>query len=178
MPRLILHSTTGFTLLELLIVLVIAGVAGAIGAPPLADWAAAQRLRAELTALERGFQHARQQAVLRQYDVVICPSANGERCAVDGAWSAGWISFVNRDGDSPPARDADEPILAAHRLPPSVVLVANRRYYRLRGDLRRATNGRLTLCDRAGRVAARSLVVSYSGRARSNAAPGAADACR
>ena len=74
--------------------------------------------------------------------------------------------FNNRDRDSPPQRDSDEPLLQAHIVDDSVMITANRSTFTLRATQKRATNGTLVICDRAARVTPRALVVSYTGRPR------------
>lgn len=160
------HQCAAFTLFELLVALAIIGVVAAIGAPPLGDWLAKQRLASELKVLKRDLQTARQFAVMRNQSVAICASTDGLRCAHSQDWSSGWIGFANIDDDSPVQRDANEPILSRHRPSPQVQLSANRYSFRFSGDLRRATNGSIVVCDSAARVAPQRLIVSYSGRAR------------
>ncbi|MEL6950406.1 MAG: GspH/FimT family protein [Pseudomonadota bacterium] len=155
----------GVTLLELLVVLAVVSVVAAIGAPPLDRWLARHRVTAPLQALHTDLHRARHEAVMRNRVVVVCASDDAQACS-GGDWSAGWISFVNSDGDQPAERDAAEPLLSVHQAAPNVRLASNRARYAFRGDLRRATNGRVVSCDAAGRVTPRVLVVSFTGRAR------------
>lgn len=164
-------TSTGLTLLELLVVLAIVSVVAAIGAPPLEQWLARQRVAVTLQSLQADLQRARHEAVLRNRPVVLCGSGDGRDCA-PGAWPGGWIVFVNDDDDRPARRDAGEALLAVQAGQPRVALASNRAAYAFRGDLRRATNGSVIACDTAGGVPARLLVVSFTGRARI-APPGA-----
>ena len=74
--------------------------------------------------------------------------------------------FNNRDRDEPPKIDDGEPVLQVHRTSDRVRVTANRHGFTLRGTEKRATNGTIVVCDRAGRVAPKALVVSYTGRPR------------
>jgi type IV fimbrial biogenesis protein FimT len=74
--------------------------------------------------------------------------------------------FENKDRDSPPRKDPGEILLFSHHVDPTLRIVANRRGFTLRATFLRATNGTLIVCDRAGRVRPRALVVSYTGRPR------------
>lgn len=155
----------GVTLLELLVVLAVVSVVAAIGAPPLDRWLARHRVAAPLQALHTDLHRARHEAVMRNRVVVVCASNDAQACSA-GDWSDGWISFVNTDGNQPAERDASEPLLSVHEGVPNVRLASNRTHYAFRGDLRRATNGRIVSCDAAGRASPRVLVVSFTGRAR------------
>lgn len=156
----------GYSLFELLMTLALAVVILTVGLPSFGRLAADSRLRAEIDPLFHGIHLARKESILRREFATLCPSRDGRTCSPDADWSAGWILFVNADRDDPPRRDANEPILKAHAGDLRVRIDANRRSFTLRAIGRRATNGTLTFCDRAGRIPARALVVSYTGRPR------------
>ena len=159
-------TTRGFSLPELLAALTVAGLLYALGAPPLSEWSARQRVRASTADLRADFQAARARAARLSAPVVVCP-AIGDQCARTPDFTQGWIAWVNRDGDSPPVRDSDEPVLLRGQPATSVRLRANRSRFILNGPAIRSTNGTIVACDQAGRTAPRAIVVSYSGRARS-----------
>jgi type IV fimbrial biogenesis protein FimT len=156
----------GFSLYELLMTLVLISVVLSIGVPSFDRILAEQRLRTEVDRLFHAVHLARKASVVRRREVTICPSRDGERCDADGAWSRGWILFVNTDRDKPPVRDENETLLQARRIDGQVRLSANRRGFSFRSTVLRATNGTLVFCDRAQRVENRALVVSYTGRPR------------
>jgi len=103
---------------------------------------------------------------MRRSVVSLCPSVDFRNCTAGLDWSQGWIMFNNIDRDEPPALDQGEPILQIHRTGPQIRITANRRGFTLRATEKRATNGTFVVCDRAGRVTPRALVVSYTGRPR------------
>ena len=106
-------SIRGFTLMELMIVIALAAVILAIGAPNFRDF----RLNNRLTAVANDFLAsvtlARTEAVKRQQSVSLCasddPAAATASCA-DGNF-ARWIVFEDANGNC--ERDAGEPILRA-----------------------------------------------------------------
>lgn len=156
----------GLTLLELIIALAIVGFATTIGIPALRS----QVLNAARTTAINGFiasaQLARSTAIRRNLPVVICPGKPGHGCENREHWSAGWIVFVNADGDDPPQLDDDETVLH-HFIPhASLRIGANRDAFRFRRIGLRATNGTVAFCDERGGRHARSIIVSYTGRAR------------
>jgi type IV fimbrial biogenesis protein FimT len=156
----------GFTLYELLITLLIVAILAGVGLPQLGQTAARARISAEINALFHAVHLARKESIMRRQVVSICPSSDGVRCSPGRDWSQGWIMFNNRDRDEPPRIDAGEPVLQVHRASDRVRITANRRGFTLRATQKRATNGTIVVCDRAGRVAPKALVVSYTGRPR------------
>lgn len=72
----------GFTLPELMTVLVIMAVLGAIAAPAYGNWVAAMRARAASTDLHTALGVARSEAIKRNAEVTLAPAAGG--------WLAGW----------------------------------------------------------------------------------------
>ncbi len=99
--------TRGVSLLELMIVLAIAGLVAAAAAPSFRDLLRAQQIRAATGDLHAAIAMTRSQAIARNERVKMMP--------VDPAgtdWSRGWIVFVDRDGDRLPG-GGDE-IVATH----------------------------------------------------------------
>ena len=144
--------------------LALLGTISAIAAPPVGRLLGRHAAAAELERLEQAFNRARQTASRRGRTVVLCPSADGQRCG--GSWSSGWMAFVNDDGDVPPRRDSNETGLIRHQPDARERLTANRKAFRVRADWRRSTNGTMLACDSAGRAEPRGLIISYTGRPR------------
>jgi type IV fimbrial biogenesis protein FimT len=98
-------STQGFSLTELMIVLVIAAVLLASGLPNFRDMLLRQRLRSTANDMFAAIDFTRTQAIARGERVMMTPADAG------GAdWRAGWIVFIDRNGNRRP--DAGEAILA------------------------------------------------------------------
>lgn len=156
----------GFTLYELMLTLAIGAVLVGLAAGSFSDMAARHRQAVEIDALFHAIHLARKESVMRRKVVSLCPSSDGLSCSPLVDWSSGWIMFENTDRDSPPAIDDGEAVLWRHRVDEQVVLVANRRSFTLRATFLRATNGTIVVCDSAGRVPPKGLVISYTGRPR------------
>jgi type IV fimbrial biogenesis protein FimT len=156
----------GFSLYELLMTLALVALVLTLGLPSFGSLVADQRLRVETDALFHAVHLARKASIVRRRVVSLCPSADGESCSGAYDWSGGWLVFANVDKDEPPQVDDNEEILGRHAVDQTVQILANRRGFTLRSTHLRATNGTLVVCDRAGRAAARALVVSYTGRPR------------
>lgn len=81
----------GFTLIELMIVLVLMGVLLGIGVPGFQSFILDQRLRATSTDIRLALSTTRSEAVKRNRDVELKPSAGG--------WSDGWTIPSPVSGD-------------------------------------------------------------------------------
>ena len=156
----------GYALLELLLTALLLAILLTLTMPSLSATLARHRQHAELSALFHAFHHARKESIMRRRVVSLCPSNDGQTCGESADWSSGWLMFENADRDSPPRRDPGEILLLSHRVDPTLRIAANRRGFTLRATDQRATNGTLVVCDRARRIRARALVVSYTGRPR------------
>lgn len=156
----------GFTLYELVVTLGLVAILVALAVPSFAGSIARQRQRVEIDALFHAVHLARKESIMRRKVVSLCPSLDGENCSPDLDWSRGWLMFENKDRDSPPSVDPGEPVLTRHKVADNVRIVANRRGFTLRATFLRATNGTLIICDAGNRIAAKALVISYTGRPR------------
>lgn len=156
----------GHTLVELAVAMAVAGILAGQAVPAFRDLLLQARMADAANALVHGIHLARQQALLRGTEVVLCRSTDGQQCSHAGSWSAGFIVFANSDGDNPARVDPAEPVLQVGAPYPGGEIGANRSFFVLRPPGRRSVNGTLWLCDQRGDTAARVVVVSYSGRPR------------
>lgn len=157
---------SGYSLLELLMTIAVAALILTLGLPSLGALKARSAQRVELDALFHAVHLARKASIMRKQVVSLCPTRDGIGCSPGRDWSGGFLVFENSDRDEPPDLDDGEILLHRHLAGRSVEITANRRGFTLRATFLRATNGTLVVCDRAGRVAPRALVISYTGRPR------------
>lgn len=105
-----LVSEVGFTLLELMIVLALAAVILALGAPSFTEFRRNGRLTADANDLLTAVQVARTEAVKQQRAVSLCASADPLAAAPACSGSAdftGWIVFADPDSDCSVGAAAD-----------------------------------------------------------------------
>jgi type IV fimbrial biogenesis protein FimT len=87
-------SQLGFTLLELMTALGVAGVLLAVGVPALRDLTIRQRIAGAAQDLHIDLTVARNEAVTRATNVTVCPSSDLATCTNDG-WANGRLIFVD-----------------------------------------------------------------------------------
>lgn len=110
-------NQSGFTLYELMIVLLIVGVVLSYGIPNMTEFRQNGRMTSTANDLHSSFHLARSEAARSKTNITICASANSMADAptCGGEFEAGWIVFEDNDGDI--AVDGGEAIL--HRFPPT-----------------------------------------------------------
>lgn len=101
----------GFTLTELIVVMVIVGILTAIGVPSFKYVTTSNRMSTEVNALLGDMQFARSQAVKEGQTVTICTSTDGVTCAgtTVNTWHVGWIVFLDTNGNH--IQDGGEAVL-------------------------------------------------------------------
>jgi prepilin-type N-terminal cleavage/methylation domain-containing protein len=91
----------GFSLTELMVVMALAAIVFAIGAPSFTQFRLNNRLTNSANDMLSATVLARTEAIKRQRAIAVCPSANplddSPSCTADS--TAGWIVFVDVDGN-------------------------------------------------------------------------------
>jgi len=166
------RACSGFTLYELLLSLAVAAVALSIGVPSVTSIIQQNQLASSINTLVRSLNLARAEAVTRGKNVVICRSTTANtpspNCNSGSSnWSEGWIVFENSDNDSPPARDAGEPVLHVFAgmdgkfLLDSSTVFDNAISFNATGDV--GSNGEFVLCKDNDTYYSRSITVDRTG---------------
>lgn len=103
----------GFTLMELLLVLTLAALILALGAPSFEEFRRNARLTGAANDLLTSLQLARTTAVERRLAVSVCPTTDTQAAEplCSGASFTGWIVFADPDGDCRRGDPSDEPLL-------------------------------------------------------------------
>ena len=163
---------SGFTLIELMITVSIAGIAMAFAMPALESYIQNDRLTTQINTFVGHLSLARSEAVTRKQQVIVCISSTSTNCTGTN-WNEGWIVFADTDGDS--AFTAGEPIIRAQQalegnntLTSSASITGGSIIYDYRGFA--ATNsgstGTFSLCDSRGSAHVKSISISNTGRVR------------
>lgn len=109
----------GFTLIEMMIVLVVLATLLSVGVPLMQSQLASSRLRAESSRFLGAINLARSEAVMRNLPVSICPSAMATTGVPEcsGIYAQGWIVFANADKDKVVDAETDEVLRVFEGLP-------------------------------------------------------------
>jgi len=156
----------GYTLIEMLVVLAIVGVAAGWALPGFRDLALNAARTQQVNAFLQAVYLARSEAIKRNGVVSLCPSPDGTDCAPGTDWHEGWIVFVNLDRDSPAVRDAGEDLLQAYPAWADGGIDANRTTLSFRAFGQSGVTATVTFCDTRGSRSARAVIISQTGRPR------------
>lgn len=88
---------TGFTLIELMVVLSIAAILAALALPSFRSLIQNNRLTTQANELAGTLNFARGEAVKRGGRVTVCVSTDQATCTLGTAWEGGWIAFADPD---------------------------------------------------------------------------------
>lgn len=93
-------TQAGFTLIELMVTLVVAGILLMIAVPSFVSLTQTNRVAGEVNGLSAALQYARAEAIKEGQPVTICVSTTGTSCAASATpWQSGWIVFSDANGN-------------------------------------------------------------------------------
>ncbi len=160
---------SGFTLLEMLIVIAVIATVVAIGVPAMGTFIQNDRLTTQINTLVGHLSLARSEAVKRAQGVAVCVSNNTTSCTGTNNWAQGWIVYVDVNGNG--ARDGGEEILrvkqaleGGNTLKPATI--GSQVTYDYRGFASGASVGSFSLCDSRGATYGKAIAISNTGRVR------------
>ncbi|MGQ0429589.1 MAG: GspH/FimT family pseudopilin [Gammaproteobacteria bacterium] len=168
----------GFTLLELMLVVTIAGLLLGFGIPAMGNYFRNARLTAAANDVMAALHFTRSEAIKRRLPVTLCTSAdplNANPSCAASPLLTGWIAFV--DTNQSGQRDAGEAVLLQREpLPATITARASaspfRVTYLLNGFALNTAASQIVLCDERGNVAtggqlssARGIQIAVTGRA-------------
>ena len=169
----------GFTMIELLMALGIAGILAMIGAPAMGSLLARTRARTAEGALLDALQRARAAAVMHNGRVLVCPSQDGQHCDEGDNWGRGWVVALDRDRDGQPDSGAS-PFVVQGALSAGTRVVSSRGRTRIAfhpNGGAAGSNASFTICATRARTG-KAVVLSNSGRIRIDAVdPARLQAC-
>lgn len=173
--RTVLILSSGFTLIEMMVVLAILAITLTMGVPAFKGLLAS----AHLTQMTRDFYGdialAKNEAVHRNARVCICKSIDERSCTSGGGWERGWIIFHDQDASG--TREVNEELIRSYsNFQPRVTVIGNgsvSQYVsftafgqaKMRSGALQA--GTITICPLpGGGPEARQLIINFAGRIR------------
>ncbi len=170
------HS--GFTLLELMLVITIAGLLLGLGIPAMGNYFRNARITAAANDVMAALHFTRSEAIKRRQPVTLCTSLNAlaanPACVVSPTLT-GWIAFVDLNQNG--MRDAGEVVLLQHDPLPATITARSSAAsfavtYLLTGFALQTGGAQIVLCDERGNEAtggelssARGIRIAVTGRA-------------
>ena len=169
----------GFSLIEQIMVLAIAGVLTGIALPSLHHLLSHNRLQVAQSDFINALQHTRSTAAITGKRTLFCPSVDGSRCSNDNQWEHGWLFGPDIDGDHQPD---GHPSYTRSAYAPGLRITSNSSRHDVRFQADGSAGGsNLTLlfCEPGRDSQVLSVVVSNAGRVRGAPATAAqAERCR
>ncbi|MEP7328377.1 MAG: GspH/FimT family pseudopilin [Betaproteobacteria bacterium] len=100
---------TGFSLLEMVVVVLIAALLLAIVVPSYGRWIGDEQVMNQARSLAKSMQHARSEAIKRGHRVNLCKSPDGVQCADTGDWNQGFL--MHEDTGNKGEVDGDDVVI-------------------------------------------------------------------
>lgn len=157
----------GFSLIEVLIALALAGVLMMLAVPAFQAMQARRAVAAAVSAIESDFALARSEAIRRGHSVTLCNSDDGVKClggeAPNVNWTPGWIIYAN----PPNANTASAPLRIQSPLQGIASVEATDDQFTFRATgLGKATSESILITPQADASKRRKLCFSSAGRLR------------
>lgn len=150
------RGRSGFTLVEMLIVLVVLAILLLVAAPGFQALIRNNRMVSEVYALRAALNNARSEALSRRRDVTVCPIDASGTCDPGNDWTLGFKSYVT---------DPNEPYSISSRQDVGVLVRfdgANQVVFDPRGTALSST-GSFSFCDERGAEHGSGLVLNPIG---------------
>ena len=184
-----MKNAKGYTLLELLVIVIVIGIVMAVGVPQISTFFEGNRMVSNTNALVAALNIARSEAIKRGNRVTVCKSSNADAgtpsCDNGADWEDGWIVFEDTDGNIGDYNSGSDGALLYRQagvegdqttVRTNDADIMNYVSFTSRGTPQtangRAQSGMFRICDdrgltnAAGNVVARGVVLSAAGKVR------------
>ena len=149
------HRALGFTLIEVMVTIAIAGIALTIAIPGLNSFTLKMRVDNEVSEIQRLLMTTRNAAINSGARASLCPLASDDTCAANNNW-AGKIGVVTSDG----LIKEREAISSGDKLQ----FATNAVIYSPSGQLANNSIGNFNYCPQGKNEYSRAVTLSLSGR--------------
>jgi type IV fimbrial biogenesis protein FimT len=157
----------GMTLVELLTVVVIVAILGALAAPSFGGLRRATGVSTAASELLGALHFARSSAIVNGLPVTLCLSADDLTCVGSSTAAAkGWLVFLEPHARIAASTRVVPPVLRQFHLPRDVVVHGSRPAVTFWPTTRASTTSTFDVCDVERGVPGRAVVVNQTGRPR------------
>jgi len=176
------HSR-GFTLIELMMTLAIAGILVTMAVPSFSEVIKNNRLITQENDFVTTLNLARSEAIRRSDRITVCKSSNQVSCSGAGGWEQGWIVFNDVNDDGVVINPATNVLRVHDPLSNGVTLhgdanlvdyvsyVSSGATQKFAGGASATQSGVLIMCDDRGFVSqAKAIQISATGRVSTDSA--------
>ena len=162
-------TTSGFTLLELLVAIAVSTILLTIGIPSFMSMIAQNQRVSHTADVYNAFNFARAEAIARNQPVVMCKSSNQSSCNAAATWADGWLIYANADNSINSFDPANgDQLLRAHdgfkQFTLTSTTLTDRAVFLPTG--RAQVDGELRLCPQSDALEGRSIQITSTGRPR------------
>ncbi len=150
-------NKNGFTILELMITIAIAGILSAIALPSLNEFTVKMRVDNEIREVQRLLLTTRNAAINSGSDAFLCPLKNDDTCNAASTYWAGRIGVVTVDGlikERAEINSNDELVFGFSNVT-----------YNATGQLANNNTGTFSYCPKSHSKLSRGIELNISGRA-------------
>ena len=152
------RKQTGFTLLELMVTLTIAGILTTMAVPNFRDFSMNNRLTTTTNDFVTTLALARSEAIKRGEGITICSSDDMATCTATD-WNLGWIVLVTSTNELLRAHEPIQPAISITNADSNDSIE-----YRPTGFLNGGTANTFDFCDDRIGETGRQIVISGTGR--------------
>ncbi|MEL7045019.1 MAG: GspH/FimT family pseudopilin [Pseudomonadota bacterium] len=167
----------GFTLIELMMVLVLVAVLLGIGGPSFQNSLQRNRMQSTLNEMAGALSFARSEAVIRNHPIGMCPTTTPGGNCTGSNWETGYLVFADDGEGGGTAADGvwnggEEQLRVGDEAAGGITVrtvgfqAAGQIVFAADGRILQGLNGTVVICDDRGAEEARGLVVTVAGQPR------------